>query len=270
MEDNLSNEELYEMYHNGDKLVLGKLFEQNKEFLKWQVLNTIWHYYSLISESDVFDDLYQIVLYEFYRRIESGDYDPDKGKLTTYVTPYMKYAMLDYVGRVCTGKPGRIFQLILKCKALYADGVSIRDISEQVGITQGLVTDYLLLPLYRSSIDISEDEDSTDVVSEDTIDSGEPSPDRIIDRQISIEYLEIMFDRLSAKDKQVLGMYYGAFGHTKMTAEEIGDYMMISRDAVMKSVAKSTTALKEMYGDNSDLLRWKCAKRMIRKVQRKI
>ena len=147
MKDNLRNEELYEMYHNGDKLVLGKLFEQNKEFLKWQVFNTIWHYYSLISESDVFDDLYQVVLYELYRRIESGDYDPDKGKLTTYVTPYLKYAMLDYVGRVCTGKPGRIFQLILKCKSLYADGASVRDISERVGITQGLVTDYLLLPL---------------------------------------------------------------------------------------------------------------------------
>ena len=84
----------------------------------------------------------------------------------------------------------------------------------------------------------------------------------LADRNICIEYAKEMFDRLSPKDRAILGRLYGVFGYRQMKAEDIGIIMMISRDAVMKSARNSIEKLHKMYNDNSDLLRWRCARRM--------
>lgn len=84
----------------------------------------------------------------------------------------------------------------------------------------------------------------------------------LADRNICTEYAKQLFDRLPLKDRAILGRLYGVFGYDQMKAEDIGIIMMISRDAVMKSAANSIEKLRNMYDDNSDLLRWRCARRM--------
>ena len=259
----MTNEELYEEYRNGNKLAIDELYSQNTKYIQRLADITAWRYASFFPCSDSADELFQVASFEFVQRIKSGNYDPQKAKLRTYVTPHMKYAMLEHIGMDRIGKNGKIYLHIMKCKRLAGEGAAVGEIAEQLGISESLARDYIIFPIRRYSLAVSDDEDENiDEISEETIDLGTARTDVLADRNICVEYAKVLFDRLSPKDRAILGWLYGVFGYRQMKAEDIGIIMMISRDAVMKSAANSIEKLHEMYNDNSGLLRWRCARRM--------
>lgn len=258
----MTNEELYEEYINGNKLALDELYSQNKEYIRGLAYETTWHYASFIPCSDSADELFQVASFEFVQRIRSGNYDPQKAKLRTYITPHMKYAMLEHIGMDRIEKNGKIYLRIMKCKRLAGEGAAVGEIAKQLGISESLARDYIIFPIRRYSIAPTDEDADIDEISEETIDLGTTRTDVLADRNICTEYAKQLFDRLPPKDRAILGRLYGVFGYRQMKAEDIGIIMMISRDAVMKSAANSIEKLHEMYNDNSDLLRWRCARRM--------
>jgi RNA polymerase primary sigma factor len=258
----VTNEELYEEYRNGNKLSLDELYSQNTKYIQRLADITAWRYASFFPCSDSADELFQVASFEFVQRIKSGNYDPQKAKLRTYVTPHMKYAMLEHIGMDRIGKNGKIYLRIMKCKRLAGEGIEVSEIAKQLGISESLAREYIIFPIRRYSIAPTDEDADIDEISEETIDLGAARTDVLADRNICTEYAKQLFDRLSPKERAILGRLYGVFGYDQMKAEDIGIIMMISRDAVMKSVANSIEKLHEMYNDNSDLLRWRCARRM--------
>ena len=107
----MTNEELYEEYRNGNKLALDELYSQNTKYIQRLADIIAWRYASFFPCSDSADELFQVASFEFVQRIKSGNYDPQKAKLRTYVTPHMKYAMLEHIGMDRIGKNGKIFKL---------------------------------------------------------------------------------------------------------------------------------------------------------------
>ena len=148
----MTNEELYEEYRNGNKLALDELYSQNTKYIQRLADITAWHYASFIPCSDSADELFQVASFEFVQRIKSGNYDPQKAKLRTYVTPHMKYAMLKHIGMDRIGKNGKIYLRIMKCKRLAGEGVAVSEIAEQLGISESLARDYIIFPIRRYSI----------------------------------------------------------------------------------------------------------------------
>ena len=114
----MTNEELYEEYHNGNKLALDELYSQNTKYIQRLADITAWRYASFFRATTVRTSFFQVASFEFVQRIKSGNYDPQKAKLRTYVTPHMKYAMLEHIGMDRIGKNGKIYLRIMKCKRL--------------------------------------------------------------------------------------------------------------------------------------------------------
>ncbi len=261
----MTNEELYEEYINGNRLALDKLYSENTKYIRGLAYETAWRYASFVPCSDSVDELFQIASFEFVQRIRAGGYDPQKAKLRTYLTPHLKYAMLEHIGTDRIGKTGRLYLRIMKCKRLAGEGAAVGEIAKQLDISESLVREYIIFPIRRYSLAVSDDDEDIDEISEETIDLGTARTDVLADRNICTEYAKQLFDRLPPKDRAILGRLYGVFGYDQMKAEDIGIIMMISRDAVMKSAANSIEKLHRMYDDNSDLLRWRCARRMAEK-----
>ena len=68
-----------------------------------------------------------------------------------------------------------------------------------------------------------------------------------------------LFDQLSKKEQEIIGRYFGVFGYEDMSANDISDLMLMTPNAVNKSVNASLNKLKELYYKGSKLYYWRNA-----------
>lgn len=73
-----------------------------------------------------------------------------------------------------------------------------------------------------------------------------------------------MFDNLSARDREILGRKYGAFGYEETSVNDIADYMLISRSAVNKAVNSATEILRKEYHNGSRLKWWRLCNQAVK------
>ena len=116
----MSNEELMERFYAGDDTALDKLYSHNVAYIHRLVKEILHKYEQYISVDVERKELFQIASIEFVERIKKKEYNAEKGKLLTYITPYLKASMLNYMGRNSSLFPmsGKTFILIAKCRAL--------------------------------------------------------------------------------------------------------------------------------------------------------
>jgi DNA-directed RNA polymerase sigma subunit (sigma70/sigma32) len=199
------------------------------------------------------------------QRIKKKEYDSDKGTLLTYITPYLKASMREYIGQNSSlfKMSGKTFRLISKCRALDKRWLSDEEIAGRLGISPRQVRAYLRFSLYHSVI-VNGDTEEIGFVSESTLCANEQHPDDIVYWKWCKIYTRELFEQLSKREKYVIGSHYGVFGYNKMTAESIGEMLTKTRDAVMKDIDSILLKLREIYYEDSNLYRWRRAHRLVR------
>ena len=259
----MTNEELVKQFYNGDKAALHTLYEQNTAFIHDTVNTVAKRYRSFIYSRDTLDDLFQIASLEFIERLMSKQYAPDEAMLLTYIKPFIEEKVRNYIIETSSlfKLSRKSFSLINKCKRLHKNGKSDKDIADELGISITLVKRCLQYSFVYSVIIYGNDNDNYgfDYISEDQLGTNDLHPDNKIYFKLCEEYLKPLFKKLSKKEQEILGRYFGVYDYEKTSVDDISKLMLMTPNAVNKSVNSSLRKLNAMYYNGSKLFYWRNA-----------
>ena len=194
----MTNEELLRKYYaEQDEDALAQLYEQNMD-LFWSIARKSAKTFGC-AESEVLDDLVSEGVLAFSEVIYRGGYDETKGKLTTYVYPFIKGAMYRW----------------LKKNAGPVD-LSYEELEEANAMPTA--DNYLHAGAILS------------------LKSPADSVEYQVMTKIGLEHLPDILSRLSSKDRYLLGHYYGVFGCEKKKVADIALELEMTPDGVYKAI----------------------------------
>jgi len=273
---NYTNEELLEQYLSGNNSAFDELYIQTKDYIRDIAIGIAkkFNVYKLNQESGkisnytelMLEELQSIGATEFFYQLQHGNYDPDKAKLTTYITPFIKSVMYDFmsqnVGAFSISK--HTMAKIRKIQRMYyTENKSPEDIAKELNIKLRDVNDYISYNTHSLSVhDLLPDDSDDDPYDYLLIEDLSMSVDRIVYHKICIELLHELFEELSAKDKFVLQHTYGLFGEKKYTLDEIALRLTMRVDGVEKARHAAEKRLRENYQD-SKLHLWRIVHRAV-------
>jgi len=93
--------------------------------------------------------------------------------------------------------------------------------------------------------------------------SPEQSVEQYIYIQICLEHIKTEFNALSYKEREILGGFFGAYGHGEQTLAEIGEMFNMQKNAAQKAKDKALEKLREICMDG-DLGYWVYVRAAIR------
>ena len=194
----MTNEELLRKYYaEHDEDALAQLYEQNMDLL-WSIARKSAKAFGC-AESEVLDDLVSEGILAFSEVIYKGSYDEAKGKLTTYVYPFIKGAMYRWLEK--NAGPAALSYEDLEAE----NAMPTADNYLHAGAILSL----------RSPADSVEYQVMT---------------------KIGLEHLPNILNRLSSKDRYLLGHYFGVFGYEKKKVADIAFELEMTVDGVYKAV----------------------------------
>ncbi len=82
--------------------------------------------------------------------------------------------------------------------------------------------------------------------------------DRIVYQKVCLELLQELFNRLSDKDKSILGHSFGVYGYEKYSLDQLGLKEMLTTDGVIKARGTALRHLQGLYS-GSLLQAWRVA-----------
>lgn len=82
--------------------------------------------------------------------------------------------------------------------------------------------------------------------------------DRIVYQKVCLELLQELFNRLSDKDKSILGHSFGVYGYEKYSLDRLGLKEMLTTDGVIKARGAALRHLQGLYS-GSLLQAWRVA-----------
>lgn len=256
----MTNEELVKQFYNGDKAALHTLYEQNTAFIHDTVNTVAKRYRSFIYSRDTLDDLFQIASLEFIERLMSKQYAPAEAMLLTYIKPFIEERVRDYIIEISSlfKLSRKKFSLINKCKRLHKNGKFDKDIADELDISITLVKRCLQYSFVYSVIIYGSDNDNYgfDYISEDQLGTNDLHPDNKIYFKLCEEYLKPLFKKLSKKEQEILGRYFGVYDYEKTSVDDISKLMLMTPNAINKSVNSSLRKLNDMYYNGSKLFYW--------------
>ena len=273
---NYTNEELLEQYLSGNNSAFDELYIQTKDYIRDIAIGMAkkFNVYKLNQDSGkisnytelMLEELQSIGTTEFFYQLQHGNYDPEKAKLTTYLTPFIKSAMYDFmsqnVGAFSISK--HTMTIIRKIQRMYyTENKSPEDIAKELNIKLSNVNDYINYNTHSLSVhDLLPEDSDDDPYDYLLIEDLSMSVDRIVYHKICIELLHELFEDLSAKDKFVLQHTYGLFGEKKYTLDEIALRLTMRVDGVEKARHAAEKRLREKYQD-SKLHLWRIIHRVV-------
>ena len=273
---NYTNEELLEQYLNGDESAFDELYIQTKDYIRDIAIGMAkkFNVYKLNQDSGkisnytelMLEELQSIGTTEFFYQLQHRNYDPEKAKLTTYISPFIKSAMYDFmsqnVGAFSISK--HTMAKIRKIQRMYyTENKSPEDIAKELNIKLSNVNDYINYNTHSLSVhDLLPEDSDDDPYDYLLIEDLSMSVDRIVYHKICIELLHELFEDLSAKDKFVLQHTYGLFGEKKYTLDEIALRLTMRVDGVEKARHAAEKRLREKYQD-SKLHLWRIIHRVV-------
>lgn len=273
---NYTNEELLEQYLSGDESAFEKLYNQVKDYIRDMAIETAKKFNAYKSDKDsgkisnytelMLEELQSVGTTEFFYQLRCRNYDPEKAKITTYITPFIKSAMYDFmsknIGTFSISK--HTMAKIRKIQRMYyAENKSPEDIAEELNIKLCDVNGYISYNTHSLSVyDLLPEDSDDDPYDYLEITDLSVSVDKIVYHKICIELLHELFEELSAKDKFVLSHTYGLFGEKKYTLDEIGLRLTMRPDGVEKARHAAEKRLRENYR-GSKLQLWRIVHRVV-------
>lgn len=263
----MTNEELISKYYDGNMQALYDLYEQNVGFIQSVAAAVAKDYKNYLRFSDTFEDLVQVGSLTFFEKLKAKKYDARKGSLLTYLTPQLRYAMQEFIENFSSpaGLSHSDFSKIQRCRKLHNEGMSNSDIAKELGMDRKTVQSCLSFSFKTETLMIrAETENGIEYFENPELVVNDPHPDKKVYIEVSLEFFKELFESLSAREREILGRKYGAFGYEETSVNDIADYMLITRNAVNKAVNSAMETLCKEYHNGSKLKWWRLCNRAVK------
>ena len=233
----MTNEELYQKYLTGDAEALEQLYLQLQKFILSVASESARSFGR--SDQDTLDELCAEGAVELCERISSREYDVERGKLTTFLQPFLLGRMHRYLDKNlgAMSLPKDEMQRIKQAQRLhFEEGRSPDEVAQSLGVSAEKAAQLIGCKTKSLSVSaLSGDDPDDDPLAWLLLDQHALTPEQAVYRQVCTEELEQLFRKLSAKDRAILGHTYGVFGYEKLSADELGLREMLSPDGVTKA-----------------------------------
>ncbi|MBQ3639193.1 MAG: hypothetical protein II955_01580 [Clostridia bacterium] len=208
--------------------------------------------------------------------IQTGQYDPEKAKFSTYIYPRIQGAMHQYMrtqfGPIALTRAESDFARQVK-KLFFTEKIPLKEIVERTHRKKWDVVQAISLntePISYWDL-MPQNEDKEDRLTPDErleeLTDPSPRPDIAYYHEVCLELLFPLFLTLGEADQNLIGHYFGVYGFEKQTLDKIALTEMLTVDGVLKAVDAAIRQLRENYQE-SDLKIWVDAHKMVRRAIR--
>ena len=277
----MTNEELLGKYYNGDDSAFETLYKRNFGFIKKVAVEAAADFHCVQYQAtgkkkftaytnNILDDLCAEGAAEVWDRIQRREFDGSRAQLTTYLYPHLKGRMYRWleqnIGPMALSKD-EMASVRQAQKLYHEDWKEISDVAAEMEISEEQAAKHIGYNTHSLSVyDLVPDTEDTNPFEFLLQDSLVIPVDKIVHQKICVEYLEELFDQLSAKDKYILGHSYGVYSYEKYSVDEIALREMLTHDGVTKARSIALKHLRSIYS-GSKLQRWLRANRAIKEAQ---
>lgn len=275
----MTNEELLEQIANGDEAALTKLCLVNTGLVKERARSIARQYHCLrqtkyggLSDyaKETLSDLESVGKLALVECVRAGNYDAEKGRFTTYITPFLDGAMRRYLecslGTLALDRDS--MGLVRKAQNRYHQkGQSVEEISKALGISFRAAARAIAYPTHFFSVyDLQSPDDDGDIFERLASTRLSGSAEDAVIRMVTMECLREEFLRLSKKEQDILGRYFGVYGFPKADLQEIAVRNLLKESGVEKA---KDQALKHLRDRCRDSFAWKLrrARRMVAQAE---
>lgn len=271
----MTNEELLERIANGDEAALTKLCLVNTGLVKDRARLIARQYHCLrqtkygsLSDyaKETLSELESVGKLALVECVRAGGYDAEKGRFTTYVTPFLDGAMRRHLecsmGTLALDRDS--MGLVRKAQRLYyQEGKEPREICASLGIPFRAAARAITYPTHFFSVyDLQGPDDDGDIFERIASTRLSGSAEDAVIRMVTMECLREEFLRLSKRDQDILGRYFGVYGFPKADLQEIAVRNLLKESGVEKA---KDQAIKRLQDRCQSSLAWKLrrARRMM-------
>ena len=275
----MTNEELLERIANGEEAALTKLSLMNTGLVKDRARLIARQYHCLrqtkyggLSDyaKETLSELESVGKLVLVECVRAGGYDAEKGRFTTYVTPFLDGAMRRHLersmGTLALDRDS--MGLVRKAQRLYyQEGKETCEICESLGIPFRAAARAITYPTHFFSIyDLQGPDDDGDIFERIASTRLSGSAEGAVIRMVTMECLREEFLRLSKRDQDILGRYFGVYGFPKADLQEIAVRNLLKESGVEKA---KDQALKHLRDRCRDSFAWKLrrARRMVAQAE---
>ena len=271
----MTNEELLERIANGEEAALAKLSLMNTGLVKDRARLIARQYHCLrqtkygsLSDyaKETLSELESVGKLALVECVRAGGYDAEKGRFTTYVTPFLDGAMRRHLecsmGTLALDRDS--MGLVRKAQRLYyQEGKEPREICASLGIPYRAAARAITYPTHFFSVyDLQGPDDDGDIFERIASTRLSGSAEDAVIRMVTMECLREEFLRLSKRDQDILGRYFGVYGFPKADLQEIAVRNLLKESGVEKA---KDQAIKRLQDRCQSSLAWKLrrARRMM-------
>ena len=256
----MSNEELLEQISNGDEAALTKLYLMNTGLVKDRAWFIARQYHCLrqtkygsLSDyaKETLSELESVGKLALVECVRAGGYDAEKGRFTTYVTPFLDGAMRRHLecsmGTLSLDRDS--MGLVRKMQRLYyQEGKKLSEICVSLGISFRVAARAVAYPTHFFSVyDLQDPDDDGDVYERLTTNRLSGSAEDAVIRALTMKCLREEFMRLSKRDQEILGRYFGVYGFPKSDLREIDMRNRMKEPGVEKAKEQALKHLQNRF-----------------------
>lgn len=275
----MTNEELLERISNVDEAALTKLCLVNTGLVKDRARLIARQYHCLrqtkygsLSDyaKETLSELESVGKLALVECVWAGNYNAERGRFTTYVTPFLDGAMRRHLersmGTLALDRDS--MGLVRKAQRLYyQEGKEPSEICASLGIPFCAAARAITYPTHFFSVyDLQGPGDDGDIFEQLASTRLSGSAEDAVIRMVTMECLREEFLRLSKKEQDILGRYFGVYGFPKADLQEIAVRNLLKESGVEKA---KDQALKHLRDQCRDSLAWKLrrAKQMVAQAE---
>lgn len=256
----MTNEELLEQIANGDEAALAKLCLMNTGLVKERARLIARQYHCLrqtqygsLSDytKETLSELESVGKLALVECVRAGGYDAEKGRFTTYVTPFLDGAMRRHLecsmGTLSLDRDS--MGLVRKMQRLYyQEGKKLSEICVSLGISFRVAARAVAYPTHFFSVyDLQDPDDDGDVYERLTTNRLSGSAEDAVIRALTMKCLREEFMRLSKRDQEILGRYFGVYGFPKSDLREIAMRNRMKEPGVEKAKEQALKHLQNRF-----------------------
>ena len=256
----MTNDELLEQISNGDEAALAKLCLMNTGLLKGRACFIARQYHCLrqtqyggLSDyaKETLSELESVGKLALIECIRTGSYDTEKGRFTTYITPFLDGAMRRHLecsmGTLALGRDS--MGLVRKTQRLYyQEGKELSEICMSLGISFRAAARAITYPTHFFSVyDLQDPDDDGDIYERITTNHLSDSAEDAVIRALTMKCLREEFLQLSQKDQDILGRYFGVYGFPKSELREIAMRNRMKESGVEKAREQALKHLQNRF-----------------------
>ena len=275
----MTNEELLERIAHGDEAALAKLCLMNTGLVKDRARLIARQYHCLrqtkhggLSDyaKETLSELESVGKLALVECVWAGGYDAEKGRFTTYITPFLDGAMRRHLecsmGTLALDRDS--MGLVRKAQRLYyQEEKEPSEICVSLGISFRAVARAITYPTHFFSVyDLQSPDDGNDIFEWLASTRLSGSAEDAVIHMVTMECLREEFLRLSKKEQDILGRYFGVYGFPKADLQEIAVRNLLKESGVEKA---KDQAIKRLQDRCQSSLAWKLrrARRMVAQAE---